>query len=123
MAKGEGLLWLLPLALGLRALLSLALGEGLLLPLCLDRDGERRGCLSVRLTGDKEEEGECGERLPGEDKEAEVLELCRRPLGWACWCRAFLAGGDRDRDLKQCCAGVTGCIIDTLERQRMYTSG
>ncbi len=69
------------MALGLRAFLGLALGEGLLLPLCLDRDGERRGCLRVRLTGDMEEEEERGERLPGEEEEEEVLELCRRPLG------------------------------------------
>lgn len=107
MDEGEGLLWLLPLALGLRALLGLALGEGLLLPLCLDRDGERRGCLSVCLTGDREEEEERGERLPGEDEEEEVLELCRRPLGWACWWRPFFAGGDRDRDLKHRWEGVT----------------
>lgn len=56
LGKGEDSLSTLPLPLGLTAFLSFALGEGGLLPRCLECDGDWRERLSVRLTGDKEEE-------------------------------------------------------------------
>ena len=97
---GEGLLFGLPFPFGLVPFRPLALGDGLRLPRCLERDGECRRRLSVRLMGEQDEEAQRG-RVSGEAEEEEVVLLKLVCLllaaGWRC---ILLAAGERDLDLQ-----------------------